>query len=202
MSRGSYFELLKRNRTATAEDLRKMQNVLDALRDDGTAKADDVWMVGIGNGPWGEVADKFTGTVYDSVLHLRFNSSFSSLRENCEGELGMDAHGNDRMKIDERTAQEMLKAVDYVLHGNFDPEIERIVGKIYVEIFGDLDRKYSLWSYRQMFPEDKEYAGSDVEDRRGDLLDIRTVLNAYLIATRENPWKNGPDYLLTYVIWG
>lgn len=202
MSRGSYFELLKRNRTATADDLRKMKDALEKLRDDDIVKADDVWMVRIGDRAWDPVADKFTGTVYDSVLHLEFNSTFSSLRELCEEEFRMSSFGNDRLKIDERMAREMISAIDYILHGEFDSEIERIVGKRYVEIFGELDRGHSLWSYRLDFPEDRDYTGSDIEDRREDLLDIRTVLNAFLIASEDPFEKNEGEYILTYVIWG
>ena len=204
MSRGSYFELLKKNRVASVEDLTKMRDKLIVMsKDDETRRSDSVWMVSLEDRSWSQLADKYTETVYDSILHLEFNSMFSSLREHCEEHLGLDAYGNDRWKIDRNTATEMIKAIDYILHGKFDPEIERIVGKTYVEIFGDLDRKYSLWKYRQDFPEDSDYTGSDIEDMRESLFDIRTILNAYLIAT-DDTWeeKNSEEYVLTYVIWG
>lgn len=204
MSRGSYLELLKMNRTASVEDLTKMRDRLISMsKDDEIKRSDSVWMVPLEDRSWGQLADKYTGTVYDSILHLEFNSMFSSLREHCEESLGMSAYGNDRWKIDRNTAIEMIKAIDYILYGKFDPEIERIVGKTYVEIFGDLDRKYSLWKYRQDFPNDQEYTGSDIEDRKDSLIDIRTILNAYLIAT-DDTWeeKNSGEYVLTYVIWG
>ena len=200
MSRGSYFELLKKNRTANLDDLRKMEASLEKIRDEDVVKADDVWMLDIDEKQWGQVADKSKGEVYDSILHLEFNSSFSSLRESCES-LGLSPYGNNRMNIDETSARQMIAAIDYILHGKFDPEIERIIGRSYIEIFGDLDRKYSFWSYKQMFPEDREYNGNDIEDRRDSLLDIRTILNAFLIAISDLG-KNRDEYVLTYVIWG
>lgn len=200
MSRGSYFELLKKNRTANLDDLRKMEASLEKIRDGDVVKADDVWMLDIDEKQWGQVADKSKGEVYDSILHLEFNSSFSSLRESCES-LGLSPYGNNRMNIDETSARQMIAAIDYILHGKFDPEIERIIGRSYIEIFGELDRKYSFWSYKQMFPEDREYNGNDIEDRRDSLLDIRTILNAFLIAISDLG-KNRDEYVLTYVIWG
>lgn len=206
MSRGSYFELLKESR-----DQKRGVEICRACKpkaQDEANGADPFILKRLEDGrffpsdsSWDLVLDEKDGTCYDSVLHLEFNSIFSSLREHYEEFENLNSYGNDRHVISRDEAVEMVRAIDYILLGKYDKGFEDVLGNEYVEIFGDLDREYSLWKYRQTFPEDTEYRGTDIDDLRSSLREIRTILDAYLIATRD-PDENAGRYLLTYVVWG
>ena len=201
MSRGSYFELLKETRHKDAIPVHAEGNGIEKPDEFGPKPKSRFSRKG--EDPWGDLLDTKTGTLFSSVLHLEFNSTFSSLREHYEEiECLTPYNGENVHIISRKEAKEMIRAIDYILLGKYDMVFERILGKTYVEIFGDYDKDYSLWKYRRMFPEDKEYAGNDLEDTKNSMMDIRTILNAYLIATSDPFGENKSEYLLTYTIWG
>ena len=203
MSRGSYFELLKESKDQKrgAEICRacKAKAVEDETEPTFWKKREKRRF--FPNGDWDFVLDEKDGTCYDSILHLEFNSIFSDLREHYDNTENLDSYGNDRHVISRDEAVEMVRAIDYILLGKYDKGFEEVMGNEFVDIFGNLDREYSLWKYRQMFPEDTEYRGADLDDLRSSLREIRTILDSYLIATND-PDENLGKYLLTYVVWG
>ena len=135
-----------------------------------------------------------------SILRLEFNSMFSSLREHYEDVESLNTYlDNCTHVISAQEAEDMLRAIDYILLGKYDKEVSDIIGKTFIEIFGELDREYSLWSYRQTFPNDVEYTGSDIDDCRDSLRHIRTMLDAYMIALEDD---SGSKYELSYTMWG
>lgn len=139
-----------------------------------------------------DMIDSETGKTYIRTLEFGFSSSFSRLVEMfmlnpCDPSRSM-------VVITPTMANQMLKAVEYLLLRKYDPDIEEVMDNEYIECFGDCIKEYRDYQYRRMFPEDKDYASDDENDRYV-LINFRTALRAYLDT------NNNANLLLTYEAW-
>lgn len=140
-----------------------------------------------------DMIDSETGKTYTRVLEFQFGSIFNSLIEDMN--LNSYDPSNSSKIIDSGMADDMVKAIDYLLLKKYDSDIEEVMNNRYIEIFGTMLKDYNEYKYHLMFPNDSEYVAEN-EDNKYVLINFRTALRAFLDT------ENNENLILMYESWG
>ena len=104
------------------------------------------------------------------------------MRDFLTEEFGLNAYipAKSQLVVSDEMAREMLFAINYVMLGAYDKELERILDNRFIEPFGELYPKYSKWSFEQRFGKKPEGESFDEDDCTGILEDVKSILTVFL----------------------
>lgn len=201
MSRGITFKLLKKSKNDTTaetvdkliEDFVENNKNLDCLYN-RTEKDNSPKYPKFINSDCSDfdVINTENGKTYYIALEMSFNSYLNGIRDIFCSEY--DASSYDPWKsqiiIDDKLASEIKFAIDYVLLGKYDKDVENLIDNIFIEKIGELNTKYSEYKYGSSF--DKDY----FEDCTQIIQRLRTIITAYMDADDKE------KYMLIAELWG
>ena len=208
MSRGTIFRLLKRSRiefpSDTVKELMKYydegedrypsDSVMVKSGDKCVGDAYPILFGSIDNSV--DFIHRDTNTGYNTALQYDFNSVFHEVREELSERYMLNSYSppNAYREIPRNDAIMMLEAVEYLLLGKYDSDIENVMRNPFIDMFSSLSGAYSKMQYLNRFPDDKE---SSFDDHREILEKLRTILFAYIDMS-----SRSKDYILVIQVWG
>lgn len=139
-----------------------------------------------------DIVNTENGKTYYIALEMSFNSYLNIIRDifcSDYGAVSCDPW-KSQIIIDDKLASEIKFAIDYVLLGKYDKDVENLIDNIFIEKIGELNIKYSEYKYGSSF--DKEY----FEDCTQIIQRLRTIITAYMEADDKE------KYMLIAELWG
>jgi hypothetical protein len=139
-----------------------------------------------------DVINTENGKTYYISLEISFNSYLSSVRDVFCSEYGAVSCDpwKSQIIIDDNLSSKIKFAIDYVLLGKYDRDIENLIDNIFIGKIGELNTKYSEYKYGTSF--DKDY----FEDCTKIIQRLRTIITAYMEADDKE------NYMLIAELWG
>lgn len=209
MSRGTILRLLKKSRIEFTSDIvKELMEIYDKTVDkysdtniNGTKCGDrcigDIYPIlfnSVDNSA--DFIHRDTNAGYNIALQYNFNSIFHEAREKLSERYMLNSYSpaNASKEIPGTDAMAMLEAVEYLLLGKYDSDIENVMRNPFIDIFSSLSGAHSKMQYLSKFPDDKE---TSFDDHREILENLRTILSAYIDMS-----SRSMDYILIIQVWG